>query len=93
MRFKWGVAAVVVGFGLVCAGQASATMPLLKKAKDAGFPATGCNYCHGEALPKKGAATYNARGKWLMAEKDKRKAQEVDVTWLKDYVEPKDEKK
>jgi len=24
-----------------------------------------------------------------MAEKDKRKAKEVDVTWLKDYVEKK----
>ena len=25
------------------------------------------------------------RGKWLLAEKDKRKAKEVDVSWLKEY--------
>jgi cytochrome c553 len=66
----------------------SATVPMQKKAKEAGLPATSCLYCHGEKIPKKGAVTYNDRGKWLQAEKDKRKAKEVDAAWLKDYKEP-----
>ena len=33
--------------------------------------------------------TNNDAGKWLIAEKDKRKAKEIDLAWLKDYVEPK----
>ncbi len=44
-----------------------------------------CTYCHVEKLPKKGAVTNNDRGKWLIAEKEKRGAKEVDVTWLKEY--------
>ncbi|HLA77296.1 MAG TPA: hypothetical protein VJU18_06940, partial [Vicinamibacteria bacterium] len=70
-------------------GVARATLDMQKKAKAAGFEATNCMYCHGEKLPKKGAVTQNDRGKWLLAEKDKRKAKEVDVAWLKDYVEKK----
>ncbi len=46
-------------------------------------------YCHVDKLPKKDAHDLNDRGKWLVAEKDKRKAKEVDVTWLKDYPEEK----
>jgi len=34
---------------------------------------------------KKDAVTYNDRGKWLKAEKQKRNAKEVDVSWLKEY--------
>jgi hypothetical protein len=29
--------------------------------------------------------TMNDRGKWLMAEKAKRGAKEIDVAWLKEY--------
>ena len=68
----------------------TATLPIQKKAKELGFDATNCMYCHNEKLPKKGAVTYNDRGKWLLSEKDKRKAKEVDVAWLKDY--PADKK-
>ncbi|HET7292417.1 MAG TPA: hypothetical protein VFM88_08335 [Vicinamibacteria bacterium] len=83
-------AAALAGLGiLVGAGPAFATMPMGKKAKEAGFAdAAKCTYCHGEALPKKGAVTLNERGKWLVAEKDKRKAAEVDAAWLKEYKEP-----
>ncbi len=80
---------IVIGFTLGGAGVASATIALQKKAKEAGVEAQNCLYCHGEKLPKKGAATYNDRGKWLLAEKDKRKAKEVDVAWLKEYKEKK----
>ena len=38
-----------------------------------------------DSLPKKGAVTNNIRGEWLVAEKEKRHAKEVDVNWLKYY--------
>jgi hypothetical protein len=82
---------IVVGVLALClfgAVNASATMEIRKKAKEAGFEATSCTYCHNEKLPKKGEATHNDRGKFLVAEKAKRKAAEVDVNWLKDYKEP-----
>jgi len=91
-RRGWGaglLAGLCLGAWLAGTGSASATLPIQKKAKDAGFPAANCLYCHGEKLPKKGAVTHNDRGNWLVAEKDKHKAKEVDPAWLKDYVEPK----
>lgn len=93
-----------VGIGMVVAlmalvtwlagtGVATATLPIQKKAKELGYPATNCQYCHIDKLPKKGASAGNERGTWLIAEKDKRKAKEVDAAWLKDYVEKKDDEK
>jgi hypothetical protein len=63
----------------------SATLPMQKKAKELGYAVSDCTFCHGEKLPKKGAMTLADRGKWLVAEKGKRNAKEVDVAWLKDY--------
>lgn len=63
----------------------SATLPMQKKAKELGYAVSDCTFCHGEKLPKKGTMTLNDRGKWLVAEKGKRNAKEVDVAWLKDY--------
>lgn len=83
-----GTAVAVAGVWLLGAGSASATMALQKKAKEAGFDATNCLYCHNEKLPKKGATTHNDRGKFLVAQKEKNKAAEVDVSWLKNYKEP-----
>ena len=87
---------LVTTFGVLAAAAAvcgtrtaSATVPMMKQAKAAGVQAADCAYCHGEKMPKKEANTLNDRGKWLVAEKDKRKAKEVDGAWLKDYVEPK----
>ena len=81
---------VVAGALLAGAVPAFATMDLGKKAKEAGFAEAGkCSYCHGEAMPKKGSATYNDRGKFLGEQKASKKATAVDVTWLKDYVEKK----
>jgi hypothetical protein len=70
-------------------GQARATMPIQKQAKAAGAAAANCQACHVDKLPKKDAFTLNDKGKWLVAEKDKRKAKEVDGSWLKDYVPAK----
>jgi hypothetical protein len=89
MRNSLVATALVFGFAVGGAGIASATVAMQKKAKELGFEAQNCLYCHGEKLPKKGAATYNDRGKWLQAEKDKRKAKEIDIAWLKEYTEKK----
>ena len=63
----------------------NATLPIQKKAKELGYPATNCQYCHVEKLPKKGAVSHNERGKWLIAQKATKGAKEVDAAWLKDY--------
>ena len=76
---------------LIFTGTSSATLDMQKKAKAAGITTVeNCLSCHNEKLPKKGAVTHNDRGKWLIAEKERRKAEEIDVTWLKDY--PADKK-
>jgi hypothetical protein len=67
----------------------------VKKCKDIGLPAENCLYCHTEKMPKKDTfkpETLNDRGKWLLAEKDKRKAKESDPEWLKDYPGGKEQK-
>ena len=90
MKIRNVVAALVAAsFALAGAGSASATIAMQKKAKEAGLDVRNCLHCHGEKLPKKGASTLNDRGKWLDAEKSRRKAKESDPTWLKDYKEAK----
>ena len=66
-------------------GTSTATLDMQKAAKAAGFKAENCQYCHVEKMPKKESHESNDRGKWLIAEKDKRKAKDIDVNWLKDY--------
>ena len=90
-RTAWAFAAGSLAVGLVLgsAPRADATLDIQKKAKAAGIAATNCQFCHVEKLPKKGAVTHNDRGKWLITQKEAKKAKEVDVAWLKDYVVPK----
>lgn len=89
---RWGIFGVAVGFGLgaliVAAPPAQASMDIQKAAKAAGVQAANCMHCHVDKLPKKGAATMNDVGNWLVAEKDKRKAEKIDGAWLKDYKAP-----
>ena len=94
MKRNRAIAAVLAGgLGLGLAllpGSAQATLDMQKKAKAAGFAeATNCLYCHNEKLPKKGAVTENERGKWLVDQKEKKGAKEVDVAWLKDFAPAK----
>jgi mono/diheme cytochrome c family protein len=70
---------------MAISGISAADMDIQKQAKAAGVAVDNCAYCHGEKMPKKGASTMNDRGKWLMDEKAKRKADKVDGAWLKDY--------
>jgi hypothetical protein len=88
---KLGLAFALVGLGtwLAGTGVATATLPIQKKAKELGHPATNCQYCHEDKLPKKDAHKFNERGQWLVDQKEKRKAKEVDAAWLKEYVEKK----
>jgi CRISPR/Cas system CSM-associated protein Csm4 (group 5 of RAMP superfamily) len=74
---------------LAGAPSSHATMAMQKKAKELGFESTNCLYCHGEKMPKKESSTYNDRGNFLIKQKEAKKAKEVDVAWLKEYVEPK----
>ena len=84
-----GITALVVTLVWVgwvaLSGTSAADMDIQKQAKAAGVAVDNCGYCHGEKMPKKGASTMNDRGKWLMEEKAKRKADKVDGAWLKDY--------
>jgi hypothetical protein len=84
---RLGLAAVCLFWAgwIALSGISSATLPIQKKAKEAGFPAANCLYCHNEKLPKKDAVSHNERGQWLLAEKAKRNAKEVDPAWLKEY--------
>jgi hypothetical protein len=81
---------VLTALALLAGAQPShATMPMQKKAKELGFKAENCLYCHNEKMPAKGKVTNNDRGDFLVKQKEAKKAKEVDMAWLKDYVEPK----
>ena len=74
---------------LVSVSSSEASMKMQKDAKAAGFPATNCLYCHNEKMPAKGKVTNNERGEFLVKTKEEKKAKEIDVAWLKDFVEAK----
>jgi hypothetical protein len=82
----WGAASmIVIGLG---AASAMAEPAMIKQAKEAGLPVQNCQYCHTEKVPKKETfkpEELNARGKWMLAEKEKRKASKSDPAWLKEY--------
>ena len=84
--------AAAVYLAVMGAESLSAKAAYVKQAKEAGYPATNCLYCHTEKLPKKEHAKeqLNDRGKWLLAQMEKHNAKDVDVTWLKDYPGGKD---
>jgi hypothetical protein len=89
MKRTLAVAGALALAWLGSAGMASATLPMQKQAKDAGVQGVACITCHGEKMPKKTAMTLNDKGKWLVAQKESKKAKEVDGSWLKDYKEEK----
>jgi hypothetical protein len=90
---KMIVGGVLVAWGLASA-MVSAKPMWVKKAKDMGYPAQNCMYCHTVKLPKKDEAKkeLNDRGKWLVAQMEKKNAKEVDLEWLKDYPGGKEQK-
>jgi hypothetical protein len=99
IRMSWtalgSMVATITVTGSMVAGLAAASPPMIAKAKQKGYPAQNCQYCHVSNLPKKETFKpddLNDRGKWLAAEKDKQKAKEIDVDWLKDYPGGKEQK-
>ena len=91
-KFLTAAAGGGLGLALVLgtAAPAMATLDMQKKAKELGIAGvTNCQSCHVEKLPKKGAVTNNEMGKWLVDQKEKKGAKEIDVAWLKEYQPPK----
>jgi hypothetical protein len=70
------IIAVIVALAV----QSVAYPPFLEKTRK--FGAKDCRFCHVKA---EGSAPFNARGQWLIKEKDRRKADAVDPEWLVDY--------
>lgn len=50
--------------------------------KSAKFGAKDCTFCHTRSA---GGEGWNERGKWLIAEKEKRQADSINVEWLAEY--------
>jgi len=75
--------AIVVIAGVVGSSFSTRAYPaFLRKAVK--FGAKNCLYCHKESA---GGEGWNERGQWLIAEKERRKADDIDVEWLTDYKE------
>jgi hypothetical protein len=75
--------AIVVIAGVVGSSFSTRAYPaFLRKAVK--FGAKNCLYCHKEPA---GGEGWNERGQWLIAEKERRKADDIDVEWLADYKE------
>ena len=75
--------AIVVIAGVVGSSFSTRAYPaFLRKAVK--FGAKNCLYCHKQPS---GGEGWNERGQWLIAEKERRKADDIDVEWLADYKE------
>ncbi|HJQ23055.1 MAG TPA: hypothetical protein VKA60_04005 [Blastocatellia bacterium] len=70
----------LAGVIAMLAAQSIAYPPFLAKAKKYG--AKDCRFCHVNA---EGGTPFNDRGKWLIAEKERRQADAVDPDWLANY--------
>ena len=79
------VALLVICGWLGFSATSTASMDIQKQAKAAGVDAK-CQTCHTVAMPKKGSGPYelNECGKWLVSQKDAKKADKVDGAWAKD---------
>lgn len=78
------IATFLAAAAVVLAVPAQAKMPWVKKSQELGFAEIkDCKACHVGA-PKKGG-DLSERGKFLMDQKAKKKAAEVDLNWLKEY--------
>jgi hypothetical protein len=85
IKLALAVAALAAGVG--SATSAVAYPPFLRQAMK--FGAKDCLFCHTQP---EGGEGWNARGAWLVKEKEKRMAEAIDVEWLKDYKEDPEKK-
>src|SRR5262244_3034190 len=79
---KLSIAIVIIAGIVGSSFSTRAYPPFLRKAQK--FGAKNCLYCHKEP---EGGEGWNERGEWLIAEKERRKADAVDPEWLADYKE------
>ena len=79
---KLSIAIVVIAGAVGSSFSTRAYPAFLRKAVK--FGAKNCLYCHKESA---GGEGWNERGQWLIAEKERRKADDIDVEWLTDYKE------
>jgi hypothetical protein len=70
---------------LYCHATPHAVEKMKEKARELDMSDGNCLLCHGGDIP----ASLNDRGEWLVEEKARRDADEADMAWLKEYVEPK----
>jgi hypothetical protein len=88
MRVVASVVGAIIFVTSVAVGAALASPQLVGAAKKAGLPATNCQYCHTEAMPKKETfkpESLNDRGKFLLDDKKARNLKTVDVEKLKNF--------
>ena len=64
------------------------TRHMVERAQQLGLSNMDCGACHGARLPKSGLSLFNDRGRWLVGQKRLRRADKVDVGWLRAYKEP-----
>ena len=67
------------------AGPLQAKLAWNKKARAFDAGVTACTSCHVNEKPKKKGEPLSERGQWMMDQKEKRQAKDIDLTWLKDY--------
>ena len=68
----------------IAASDSVAYPPFLFKAKK--FGAKDCTFCH---VNPEGGPPFSERGKWLIAQKERRHADAVDPEWLAAYKSSK----
>lgn len=88
-KIKVAIGATFIG--IIVTALATQTLgypPFMAKAKKYG--AKDCTFCH---VDPAGGTPWNARGDWLMKEKEKRNADVIDVDWLATYKPAKKGKK
>ena len=79
---KLSIATVIIAGVVGSSFSTKAYPPFLRKAQK--FGAKDCKFCH---IQPTGGEGWNERGQWLIAEKERRNADTVDVEWLADYKE------
>src|SRR5215475_8770516 len=79
---KLSIATVIIAGVVGSSFSTRAYPPFLRKAQK--FGAKDCTFCHTQPT---GGEGWNERGNWLIAEKERRKADAVDVEWLAEYKE------
>lgn len=81
---KLGFAALALAALVGSSSGINAYPPFLRQAKQLGLATAeqDCTFCH---LQKEGGEGWNERGKFLIAEKEKRQSERIEVAWLKEY--------